>query len=105
VTFAGVGAVVVGEAIAIGAKAAWDHNTSTCTTHGGVLTCDADASNKANTDMHLGNVATGIVIGGLVTAAVGIGLWYFSPNHVEQRVAVVPTLAPGEAGLAAVGHF
>jgi hypothetical protein len=105
VTFAGIGVVVIGEAIAIGAKKAWNDNTAGCTLQGGVLTCDSDASNRANTDMHLGNVATGIVIGGLVTAAVGVGLWYFSPNHAEQHVALIPTMAPGEAGLAAVGHF
>ena len=107
VAFVGAGAVVAGVGLGVGARIAWGDNTSAahCTPHDGVLTCNGDYSNRANSDRTLGNIATGIVVGGLVTAAVGASIWYFSPGRAERRVAIVPALGPGQAGLVAAGSF
>jgi hypothetical protein len=92
--------------LAIGAKVDNHDQLGKCMVHDGVETCDPDVSNRANNDHVLGNIATGIGIGGLVVAAVGAGLWYFSPNHERPPyVTVVPAIAPGQAGFVAAWRF
>ena len=103
-TIAGGGTFVVAAGLAIGAKLDYDSATSGCTLRGGVITCESGNSNRANGDHTLGNIATGVGIVGIAVAVVGAGLWYFSPNR-EQHVAIVPTLAPGRAGVAAAWQF
>lgn len=104
-TLAGGGTFVVATGLAIAAKIDYDNATSGCTLRGGVITCESGKSNRANGDHTLGNIATGVGIVGLAVAAVGAGLWYFSPNHEQHAVAVVPVLAPGQAGVAAAWRF
>ncbi len=58
---------------------------------------------SSNNAYQLGNVATGLAIGGVVVAAVGGYLWFFGPH--EEKLAVVPRIDPGQAGIAAVGRF
>jgi hypothetical protein len=104
-TIAGGGAFVVAAGLAIGAKLDYDNQTGGCVLHNGVITCSPDNSNRANGDHTLGTIATGVGIAGLVMAAVGAGLWYFSPDAEHHTVAVMPTIAPGQAGVAAAFRF
>jgi hypothetical protein len=106
VTFVGGGAFVASVGIGIGAKVDYDHTIASCTTRNGATICDPDTSNHANNDHTLGNLATGIAIGGIAVAVAGAALWYFSPTR-EQRPypTVTPVLAPGQAGAVATWAF
>jgi hypothetical protein len=107
-TFVGAGTFVASVGLGIGAKVDYDKqiNGSGCTLHGGVETCMPDTSNHANNDHTLGNLATGIAIGGIAVAVAGAALWFFSPTR-EQRPypTVAPVLAPGQAGVTALWVF
>jgi hypothetical protein len=106
VTFVGGGAAVAALGLAIGAKIDNVDQLHKCTLRDGVEFCDPNVSNRANNDHTLGNTATGIGISGLVAAAVGASLWYFSPNRERPPyVTVVPAIAPGQAGLVAAWRF
>ena len=113
VTFVGAGGVVLGEGMALGAYVSWRDkvHSSACSYYakGNDYVCDSSALSSINSDRALGNAATGIVIGGLVTAAVGGAIWFFSPTYVERHdVAVTPLFAPGATGvtgIAASGTF
>jgi hypothetical protein len=107
-TFVGAGTFVASVGLGIGAKVDYDKqiNGSGCMLHGGVETCMPDTSNHANNDHTLGNLATGIAIGGIAVAVAGAALWFFSPTR-EQRPypTVAPVLAPGQAGVTALWVF
>ena len=106
VTFVGGGTAVAALGLAIGAKIDNHDQLGQCLQRDGGWICPPNTSNRANNDHTLGNLATGIGIGGLVVAAVGASLWYFSPNHERPPyVTVVPAIAPGQAGLAAAWRF
>lgn len=77
--------------------------------------CDASRRcNQAGLDhiaaaRSLGWVGTGVGIAGVVAVSAGAVLWW-SHRHEHGEpdahdVAVVPALAPGQAGVVAVGHF
>jgi hypothetical protein len=110
-TFVGGGAFVASIALATGAKLDQDSERNSTVdgvpacTKTGTLICNPDVSNRINNDRTLGNLATGIGIAGLVVGAVGGYLWWFSPNLEQRRVVVVPTVAPGEAGVSATIRF
>jgi Tetratricopeptide repeat len=109
----GGSAFVASAGLALGAKLDQRHEENetvsgapACSRVNGTLICNPDVSNRINNDHTLGNLATGIGIAGLVVGAVGGYLWMFSPN-LEQphRVVVIPTVAPGEAGVSAAFRF
>jgi hypothetical protein len=110
-TFVGGGAFVASIGLATGAKLDQDSQRNSTVngvpacTKTGTLICNSDVSNRINNDHTIGNLATGIGIAGLVVGAVGGYLWLFSPNLEQRRVSVVPTLAPGEAGVSATIRF
>jgi hypothetical protein len=110
-TFVGGGAFIGSIVLATGAKLDWNKERNSTVdgmpacTASGTLICNPDVSNRLNNDHTLGNLATGIGIAGLVVGAVGGYLWWFSPNLEQHRVVVVPTLAPGEAGMSATIRF
>jgi hypothetical protein len=110
-TFVGGGAFIGSVVLATAAKLDWNKERNSTVdgvpacTASGTLICNPDVSNRLNNDHTLGNLATGIGIAGLVVGAVGGYLWWFSPNLEQRRVVVVPTLAPGEAGMSATIRF
>jgi hypothetical protein len=106
VTFVGGGAFIASVGIGIGAKVDYDHTIATCTVRNGATICAPNTSNHANNDHTLGNLATGIGIGGIAVALAGAALWYLSPTR-EQRPypTVTPVLAPGRAGAVATWAF
>jgi hypothetical protein len=110
-TFVGGGAFVASIGLATGAKLDQDSQRNSTVdgvpacTKTGTLICNPDVSNRINNDHTIGSLATGIGIGGLVVGAVGGYLWLFSPNLEQRHVVVVPTLAPGEAGVSATIRF
>ena len=67
--------------------------------------CDGDGQTETERARTLGVVGT--VAGGVGVAAVAVGLylWIRSPRESQKRVAVLPHLTPGEAGVVAVGRF
>jgi hypothetical protein len=67
----------------------------------------ADASSKAESARTLGVVATAITIVGAVAAGGGGYLWWRSTRAPasERKVSVRPHVAPGFAGIAAIGRF
>jgi hypothetical protein len=60
-------------------------------------------STKANNLVTIGNVMTVVGSVGVAATAVGAYLWLF--HRREERVAVLPTLGPDQAGLVATGRF
>ncbi|MEO8703475.1 MAG: hypothetical protein ABI867_25735 [Kofleriaceae bacterium] len=70
--------------------------------------CSAEGASDIESARTLGNVGTAITIVGLGTAVAGGVLWYLSPRphtNLERGVSVLPQLAPGTAGIVAVGRF
>lgn len=81
-----------------GADAPCDKETRLCNTVDGQT-----ATERART---LGVVATVVGGVGLAAGAVGLYLWLRAPKEARtKQVAVLPHLAPGEAGVVAVGRF
>jgi tetratricopeptide (TPR) repeat protein len=73
---------------------------------GGAQHCDSKGFAATQSARSLGNVGTILGAAGVVAAAVGAVVWLRAPTEHETRgVAVVPALAPGTAGIVAVGHF
>lgn len=110
ITGVGVAAFVLGEAF--GLKARSDYKGE----FGGAMPQCVDASPKpkctpdgyqvTHSAQQLGNVGTGFAIAGGVVTAIGVYVWFFAPKEqAERRVAITPVVAPGSAGVVAVGHF
>jgi len=68
------------------------------------LICDANGQSAIHSAQLLGNVGTVTGAVGLGMAATGVVLWFTRPADPE-RLAIVPTLSPQQAGLAAIGRF
>jgi hypothetical protein len=109
-----VGVAVLGTGIGIGLKARSSYNKE-------IGACDYAPSDpemkekklcppavqtKIEKARQLGDIGT--VVGVVGVAAIGIGayLWLRAPDETaEPRVTFVPQIAPGEAGVVAVGRF
>ena len=103
------GAAIALGGVVIGIVARRDYNNATgpthCTDLGSVRACDTEQLNAANRARDVGNIGTIVGLTGVAIGAAGVALWMLSPNRDEHAVAIVPTLSPTEAGLAAVGRF
>lgn len=108
VTVAGV--VLVGTGIVVGWQADRKYeaqfDNGNCT-DGKPPQCNAEGQSETNSALTLGTVGTVIGVTGGVAVAVGAYLWLFAPKdaQTDHGVAVVPTLSPDSAGVAAIGHF
>jgi hypothetical protein len=112
-TFGGAGlfatAVVIGAVAGMKNHALFhDHDPATgmpyCQNQrSGPALCDQDGLRKSETYRTIGNVGTAVGIGGVVVAGVGAYLWFFGPH--DERLAVVPRVESGQAGVVAVGRF
>jgi hypothetical protein len=108
----GVGAAgiaTLGTAIAIGYYEKGRYNDQF---QGSPPNCDPDTKlcneiglSKTHSAQHVGTIATWTGVVGVVAIAAGGVLWFTSPTKAERTVAVVPTVTPDSAGLAAVGSF
>ena len=104
-TFGGAGVALVGVGIGIEAWRIYGNWVpSHCPTIGGKPTCDEQGYNRSQHALTLGSVGTYVGVAGVAIAAAGAYLW-FSGRHSEEKLAVVPQLAPDQAGIAAVGRF
>ena len=93
----GAGAGVLG-AVALGLELSGRRTLSDYEAGGG-----ADLLDDANRKHH---VAQGLAIAGIGCAAAAVIVWYARPTPPRAaQSAVVPTLAPGRAGLALIGAF
>jgi tetratricopeptide (TPR) repeat protein len=112
-TFGGAGllatAVVIGTVADLKYNALFhDKNPATGMTYcqrqmSGPPLCDQDGQPKSETYRTIGNVGTAVGVGGVVVAGVGAYLWFFGPH--DERLAFLPRVDPGQAGLVAFGRF
>jgi serine/threonine-protein kinase len=103
---AGVVGLGAGAVFGALASSAWGNAKTTC---GGSTSACVDPTNGATyraTALTEGTIATvGLVAGGGLLAA---GAVLFFTGHAEdapRRVSLIPTLAPGQAGLSVIGGF
>jgi hypothetical protein len=104
----GVAAVAGGIVIGLVARSKYRNATASgCSDIPGtsLRACDEATLGAANTARTIGNIGTVVGISGLVLVATGATLWWLSPKRDEHAIAIVPTLTPTEAGVAAVGRF
>jgi hypothetical protein len=105
----GAGVVAIGVGLVFGAKASskWSDARKLC---GDDLVCSDPASFNQSKKLvsdgrSAGNVATGLVIGGLAAGAAGAVVWFW-PRSAERTTAhLVPVPHDGGAGLALTGVF
>ena len=111
--FSGAGVVVAGIAVGI-----YAHHKYTSQFSGNPAPCDDSPPNQdhpmcdpggyaaTQSAKTLGWVGTGIGAAGLVTAGIGVYLWFTGP-HTESatHVSFAPSVTPQQAGIVAVGHF
>ena len=114
ITLGASGLAMIAGGIAIGLVAKSHYNAPFDTEPDNTTTGHCDSSGRCNqagldhiaAARSLGWVGTGVGIAGVVAVSAGAVLWFSHRHaHVEDHVAVVPTLAPGQAGIAAVGRF
>jgi hypothetical protein len=61
---------------------------------------------KIEKAIQLGNIGTAVGVVGVAAIGIGAYLWLRAPDETtESRVTFVPQIAPGEAGVVAVGRF
>lgn len=112
-TFGGAGLVVLG--IGLGLVADHQYNKALnatdelgkkrCMQIGGTgpYYCSDPSYTDSNQALVLGNVGTGVIVGGVVVAGIGAYLWFFGPH--EERLSFAPQLDPEHAGIVAFGRF
>ena len=105
----GSGAAAVAGGVVIGLVARSKYRNATasgCSEIPGtnLRACDEATLGAANTARTIGNIGTVVGVSGLVLVATGATLWWLSRRD-EHPIAIVPTLTPTEAGVAAVGRF
>ena len=67
--------------------------------------CNPTGLTKTHQAQHIGTIATWTGVIGIAAIAAGGVLWFTAPKKVERNVALIPTVTPDSAGLAAVGSF
>jgi hypothetical protein len=90
VVVGGAGAVAagVGAVLAFSANSTYDSSNPHCTPDN---FCDAEGIDSRNSAMQKGRIATGLLIGGGVAFAAGVGLWLTAPSGRTDR-ATAPRL-------------
>ncbi len=94
------GGVVVGVGLGFGGLASrrWSDAKTLAAT-------DVSAANRTAHAARIdGDISTGLVIGGVAIAAVGVYLWLFTHDE-SAHVAFVPLAAPDAGGVVMTGHF
>jgi hypothetical protein len=113
-TLGASGVALIAGGIAIGLVARSHYNAPFDTQPDDTTTGHCDASGRCNqagldhiaAARSLGWVGTGVGIAGVVAVSAGAVLWFSHRHeHGDDHVAVVPAIAPGQAGIAAVGRF
>jgi hypothetical protein len=104
-TFTGAGVVGIGIGVGVYARHKYnsqfpDHCTSSATP-----ACDPTGYAATQNAKTLGWVGTGVGAAGIVAAGIGAFLWFTAPRTESANVAVVPSVSPDQAGIAAVGRF
>lgn len=114
ITLGASGLALLAGGVAIGLVARSHYNAPFDTEPDDTTTGHCDSSGRCNqagldhiaAARSLGWVGTGVGIAGVVAVSAGAVLWFSHRHeHAEDHVALVPTLAPGQAGIAAVGRF
>jgi hypothetical protein len=112
-TFGGAGLALTGIGLGILAHSQWKSAVDNCNLKDGVYYCPDTMPGsttpgngpytQSNNALVLGNVGTGVFIGGVVVTGIGAYLWFFGPH--EEKIAVMPVLDPEHAGIVALGRF
>lgn len=109
ITISGGGVLLVGIGVGFFAHRKYDGQFSNgnCTMPDAARPmCNQSGYAETQNAKTLGWVGTGIGAAGLVAVGVGVALWLTAPHHEAARtVSFAPSLAPGEAGFVAFGHF
>lgn len=107
----GAGAIAIGVGLVFGAKASskWSDAKKLCGADAACSDPDTFAQTKklVSDGRSAGNIATGLVIGGLAAGAAGAVVWFW-PRPAERTTTaarVVPVFHDGGAGLALTGAF
>ncbi len=101
------GGVLVATGVVLGlvAKVRYDNALSADCPNGGDH-CNANGFAATQSARSLGDVGTVVGVIGVAATAVGVTMWWRAPrDRVERGVTFAPIVAPGEAGIAAVGRF
>jgi hypothetical protein len=106
-TFSGAGLVAVGIGVGLYARHKYNDQFPTHCSDPDADRPTCDQTGYANTQnaRTLGWVGTGVGIAGLAAAGIGVFLWFTAPQSESTHVAIVPTVSPDVAGLAAIGSF
>jgi len=112
---AAAGVATLGTAIALGYRARGNYNdqflgspancNEVMTPDGEMKLCNDTGLSKTHAAQRLGTIATWTGVVGIAAIAAGGVLWFTAPSKVERSVAVIPTVTPDSAGLAAIGRF
>jgi hypothetical protein len=97
----GAGLFVAGAGVGIYAVHDWYQAWRGC--NHAANACNPSLSSRTNNDVTIGDVGTGIMIGGAAVAAVGAYLWFFGPH--DERLAFAPRVDAQQAGIVAFGRF
>jgi hypothetical protein len=106
-TYSGVGLVAAGIGIGLYARRTYNRefDIGHCITIAGAApSCTTEGYSKTRDARTYGWVGTGIGGLGLVAAGIGTVLWFFGPTETD-KLAILPSITPEQAGLTAIGHF
>lgn len=113
-TLGASGLALIAGGVAIGLVARSHYNAPFGTEPDDMTTGHCDSSGRCNqagldhiaSARSLGWVGTGVGIAGVVAVSAGAVLWFSHRHeHADSHVAIVPTVAPSTAGIAAIGRF
>jgi tetratricopeptide (TPR) repeat protein len=112
-TYGGAGLALVGIGLALAADHNYNNALDSVDSTGkkrcvqkmgtGPYYCSDPAYTDSNQALVLGNVGTGVIVGGVVVAGIGAYLWFFGPH--DEKLAIAPQLDPEHAGIVAFGRF
>jgi hypothetical protein len=112
---AAAGVVTLGTGIALGYHARGNYrdqflgsppNCADVTTADGTMKlCNDTGLSNTHAAQRLGTIATWTGVVGIAAIVAGGVLWFTAPKLAERNVAVIPTVSPDSAGVAAVGSF
>ena len=103
----GAGALSLVTGIVLGTQAKSKQNAALALCPAPQNCADADRANALNDAGYRRALGANIVFGVAAAAAIGAGVLWFTggPETAQHRVAVVPTIAPGETGVVVQGRF
>lgn len=113
-TFSGLGLLVTGVAVGYVANRDYEREVGPpgsgkpCIqeTPDSTPLCNPAGYQATGNARQLGTVGTVVGSAGLVAVGVGVVLWLTAPKeHEDRNVAIVPTVTPESAGVAAIGRF